>query len=231
MRNGQFGRAQRHLTLQQQIKIESARGIAVRALAPVTTFYALDGSKHRMRRHRGFKARNGVGVAGAVRIHGVAEKQRGAAVAVCAGQLLQVGEGGGKFSVLGTTGFNTTFPSIKLDTRVGVNWANNGWAADVFWNRTGSYNNWGGNTVAPITRNAAGLPTGGGDKVEAGNFFDAHAAYDFQGEGFVKGLQLFVDVNNIFDKTPPFYNSNNGYDSYSGNPLGRLTTVGFRKKF
>ncbi len=143
----------------------------------------------------------------------------------------QVGEGGGKFSVLGTTGFNTTFPSIKIDTRVGVNWANNGWAADVFWNRTGSYNNWGGNTVAPITRNAAGLPTGGGDKVEAGNFFDAHAAYDFQGEGFVKGLQLFLDVNNIFDKTPPFYNSNNGYDSFSGNPLGRLTTVGFRKKF
>ena len=144
----------------------------------------------------------------------------------------QVGIGGGKFSVLGTTGFNTTFPSIELDTRVGVNWdSTKGLSADLFWNHTGSYNNWGGNTVTPIVRNAAGLPTGGGDKVAAGNFFDGHVAYDFQGDGLGSGLQLFADVNNIFDKTPPFYNSNNGYDSYSGNPLGRLTTVGFRKKF
>lgn len=144
----------------------------------------------------------------------------------------QVGAGGGKFSVLGTTGFNTTFPSIKLDTRVGVNWASNfGLAADLFWNRTGSYHNWSGSTVTPITRNAAGLPTGGGDKVKAGNFFDGHLAYDFQGEGLTQGLQVFADVNNIFDKKPPFYNSANGYDSFSGNPLGRQTTVGFKKKF
>jgi len=144
----------------------------------------------------------------------------------------QVGTGGAVFSVKNTTGFNTTFPSIKLNSRVGVSWDSNfGLSANVFWNHTSSYRNWSGTTVAPLTRSAAGVPTGGGDKVKAGNFIDLHAAYDFPGEGLSKDLQVFADVNNLFDKDPPFYNSNNGYDAFSGNPIGRLITIGARKKF
>ena len=86
-------------------------------------------------------------------------------------------------------------------------------------------------TVTPIVRSAAGLPTGGGDEVKSGNFFDFHLAYDFQGEGMTRDLQLFMDVNNVFDKAPPFYNNNNGYDQFSGNPIGRLIAVGARKKW
>jgi iron complex outermembrane receptor protein len=144
----------------------------------------------------------------------------------------QVGIGGAKFDVLGTTGFNTTFPSIELDSRVGVSWDSDfGLSANVFWNHTGEYKNWSGNTVTPITRSAAGVPTGGGDTVKAGNFFDAHLSYDLPGEGITKDLELFADVNNVFDKDPPFYNSPNGYDSFSGNPLGRQITIGFSKKW
>jgi iron complex outermembrane receptor protein len=144
----------------------------------------------------------------------------------------QVGTGGAVFSVKNTTGFNTTFPSIKLNSRVQLGWDSKfGLSTNIAWNHTGSYRNWSGTTVTPLTRNAAGVPTGGGDKVKAGNFFDFHAAYDFEGEGVVDGLQLFVDVNNVFDKDPPFYNSNNGYDTFSGNPIGRLTTIGVRKKW
>jgi iron complex outermembrane receptor protein len=144
----------------------------------------------------------------------------------------QVGTGGGIFSVLGTTGFNTTFPSIKLESRVGVSWTSEfGLSANVFWNHTGSYRNWSGTTVTPIERNGAGLPTGGGDAVEAGDTFDFHAAYDFQGDGWQRELQVFVDLNNIFDTDPPFYNNNNGYDQFSGNPIGRLVAVGLRKRW
>jgi iron complex outermembrane receptor protein len=144
----------------------------------------------------------------------------------------QVGTGGGIFSVKNTTGFNGTFPSIKLNSRVGVGWDSKfGLSANVYWNHTGSYRNWSGTTVTPLVRNAAGVPTGGGDKVSAGNFFDLHVAYDFSGGGLTKDLQVFVDVNNVFDKDPPFYNSNNGYDVYSGNPIGRLTAIGLRKKW
>jgi iron complex outermembrane receptor protein len=144
----------------------------------------------------------------------------------------QVGTGGAIFSVLGTTGFNTTFPSIKLETRVGLNWTSNfGLSANVFWNHTGPYRNWSGTTVTPLVRNAAGVPTGGGDRVKAGNFIDFHAAYDFQGEGFTRDLQVFIDVNNVFDRDPPFYNNNNGFDQFSGNPLGRLVSIGLKKEW
>jgi iron complex outermembrane receptor protein len=144
----------------------------------------------------------------------------------------QVGTGGAVFSVLGTTGFNTTFPSIENDTRLNVSWQSKfGLSADITWNHTGEYKNWSGTTVTPLIRNAAGVPTGGGDTVEAGNFYDLHVDYEFDGEGLTKGLQLFLDVNNILDTDPPFYNSNNGYDTFSGNPLGRQISGGFRKKF
>jgi iron complex outermembrane receptor protein len=144
----------------------------------------------------------------------------------------QVGTGGAVFSVLGTTGFNTTFPSIELDSRTGVDWASKfGVVADLFWNHTSSYHNWSGTTVTPITKNAAGVPTGGGDLVKANNTIDAHVAYNFTGDSYTKGLQVYLDVENLFDKAPPFYNTANGFDPFGGNPLGRLTSVGFRKRW
>jgi iron complex outermembrane receptor protein len=143
----------------------------------------------------------------------------------------QVGTGGGVFSVLGTTGFNTTFPSIRLNSRVGIDWDSTwGLTANLYWNHIGSYHNWSGTTVTPITR-VNGLPVGGGDKVDAANTFDAHVAYDFQGDGWQKDLQVFLDVNNLTDEDPPFYNNANGYDTFSGNPLGRLVAVGARKRW
>jgi len=151
----------------------------------------------------------------------------------------QVGTGGPKFDVLGTTGINTTFPSIKLDSRVGASWTSKfGLSADLFWNHTSAYRNWGNTPLNPVTRNAQGVPTGGGDTVKAANTVDLHAAYDFPGDGWDKGLQVYVDVTNLFDKDPPFYNTgsvpnggSSGYDVFSGNPIGRLVSVGARKKF
>lgn len=144
----------------------------------------------------------------------------------------QVGVGSAWFSVLGSTGFNTTFPSIKLETRSGVSWDSKfGLSADVFWNHTDAHHNWSNTTVTPITKTAAGAPTGGGDKVKAGDTIDLHVAYDFKSDGYAKDLQVFADVNNLFDKTPSFYNANAGYDPATGNPIGRLITVGAKKKF
>jgi hypothetical protein len=38
-------------------------------------------------------------------------------------------------------------------------------------------------------------------------------------------------MQNMFDKAPVFYNGATGYDGYTGNPIGRLTTFGLRTKF
>jgi outer membrane receptor protein involved in Fe transport len=77
---------------------------------------------------------------------------------------------------------------------------------------------------------ASGIPSGGGDRVAATETIDAHVAYNFTGGRF-SGSQVFVDVTNLFDKLPAFYNSTFGYDQYTGNVLGRVVTVGVRGKF
>jgi iron complex outermembrane receptor protein len=145
----------------------------------------------------------------------------------------QVGSGSPVFSVLNTTGFNTTFPSVKFEARSGVAWDGDfGLSANLFWNHTSAYKNWSGTTVTPITRNAAGSPTGGGDNVGAYDTFDIHVAYDFQNkQGWQSGAQVYLDVQNIGDKAPPFYNSVAGYDTFTANPIGRIVSIGARKKF
>ncbi len=80
-----------------------------------------------------------------------------------------------------------------------------------------------------------GLPAGGGDKVKSNTTFDLNLNYtpmpDDPFGGTLSGSQLFVDIQNVFDKAPVFYNGFTGYDGYTGNPIGRLVTFGFRTKF
>lgn len=150
----------------------------------------------------------------------------------------QIGSGP-KFSVLNTTGFNTTFPSVQTQVRGDVGWAFRHFAADVFVNYTGSYQNYSSTTVVPLTLNAQGYPTGGGDKVDAIATVDVHIAYDIPSIwvfSYTKGTQVYADVNNIGNKMPSFYNDfasggASGYDTFTGNPLGRVVSAGFRAKF
>ncbi|HVY33489.1 MAG TPA: TonB-dependent receptor [Caulobacteraceae bacterium] len=155
----------------------------------------------------------------------------------------QIGKGSPIYSVLNSTGANTTFPSIQFQIRSGVSWAGTqGVSASLFWSHTGAYKNWGGTPANPIVRNTAGLPIGGGDTVAANDTFDGHLQYDFQDKsGWASGAQIYVDVQNMFDKAPPFYNTGSlpaagatlasGYDSFGGNPIGRVISIGARKKF
>ena len=147
--------------------------------------------------------------------------------------------GGTDFSILNTSGYNTTFPSVRFKNRAQLGWELGSFSADLFWNHVGSYHNWISTTVTPITVDAVGNPTGGGDLVKAGNTFDLHLQYELRGEGFLRGSQIYVDVQNLFDKDPPFYNGNTsgilggawGYNGFVSNPLGRLISIGIRAKF
>jgi iron complex outermembrane receptor protein len=138
--------------------------------------------------------------------------------------------GSPRFDVLNTTGFNNTFPSIQTQGRLNFGWDFGPLAADVFVNFVGSYSNWSGTTVAPITRDANGNPAGGGDSVSGTHIVDLHVAWNFR-SGKLDGSQVYVDASNVFDKDPAFYNSANGYDSYAGNVLGRVVSAGFRARF
>ena len=82
----------------------------------------------------------------------------------------------------------------------------------------------------PVTT-ANGLPSVGGDKVRSNTLFDLNLSYTLGEGGTLGGRQVFLDVTNAFDRKPAFYNSANGYDQYSGNPIGRVITAGVRAKF
>jgi iron complex outermembrane receptor protein len=142
----------------------------------------------------------------------------------------QVGTGGPWFSVLNTTGLNTTFPSVQLSGRGNVGWRAAGTSVNFFVNYTGGYRNWSGTTQAPIIR-INGVPVGGGDWVEPYVTVDLHVQHDFTGGGWLDKSSLYVDVTNLFNANPPFYNSTVGYDTFQTSPIGRLIGIGARKKF
>jgi iron complex outermembrane recepter protein len=150
------------------------------------------------------------------------------------------GASGFKFSVLGTAGFNTTFPSVENEGRVNVGYKRGGLNANVYYNYLGGYKNWSGGTAIPLTR-TNGFPTGGGDTVKSFATIDLNLGYKFGQLGMFRETQLFLDATNLADKDPPQYNvfaigGNNGvgvagYDPVNASPLGRVITLGVRAKF
>ncbi len=146
----------------------------------------------------------------------------------------QVGSGSPVFSVLNTTGFNSTFPSERFDLRADVGMQVARFAAIAYLNYTGPYLDWSSTAINPVVRNAAGVPAGGGDHIGSFTTVDAHLSYS--PGAFLKGTQVFLDVTNLFDRNPPFVNRNSstqgyGYDSFLASPIGRVFTVGVRGKF
>lgn len=145
--------------------------------------------------------------------------------------------GSAGFSILNTSGLNSTFPSIALQSRTTFAWSNDAMEVTAFVNFTGAYRNAGNFTVNPILFDSNGNFAGGGDKVDSNTTLDLHAAYNFAG-GVFGDDQIYVDVKNAFDTDPPFYNfanrgdalSNNGYNPFVSNPIGRIVSLGVRAK-
>ncbi|MDE2168399.1 MAG: TonB-dependent receptor [Sphingomonadales bacterium] len=146
------------------------------------------------------------------------------------------GADGTHFSVLGTAGFNTTFPSLKTEGRANIGYDKGPFNAVVGVTYEGPYTWWGAGVMNPIVRNAAGVPVGGGDHVSPFTTVDLHVSYTLKDFGRFKKANLFVDATNLFDKDPPFVNvastsGATGYDASSANPLGRVVTIGLRSSF
>ncbi|HMT43877.1 MAG TPA: TonB-dependent receptor [Chakrabartia sp.] len=145
------------------------------------------------------------------------------------------GAGGQVFSVLGTAGFNTTFPSVKTEARFNLGYEGGGFNANIFYNYLGKYRNWSSSVANPLVR-TNGVPTSGGDVVKSFATVDLNLAYKLKDMGFLNEAQIFVDTTNLFDKAPPQYNvflANGaaGYDNINASPIGRVVTIGLRTKF
>jgi iron complex outermembrane receptor protein len=132
------------------------------------------------------------------------------------------------YSVLGTTGANTAFPSVQTAMRSHLGWSFEDLDAILFVNYTGAYRNWG-TPVVPIVLDANKNPAGGGDHVNANVTFDLNMSYTFS-TSWTGDDQVSLTVRNLFDKDPPFYNSTVGYDSWVANPFGRVVEIGLKAK-
>jgi iron complex outermembrane receptor protein len=143
--------------------------------------------------------------------------------------------GGKTFSVLNTSGYNTTFPSIQTQDRLNLGWTMGPVSVDAFANFTGSYRNWSNTSVNPVITDASGNPIGGGDRVASNLTIDLHAAYNFRAGPF-KDAQVYLDGKNVLNRNPPFYNGNTagilggspGFNGFVSNPIGRILSAGVR---
>jgi iron complex outermembrane receptor protein len=134
------------------------------------------------------------------------------------------------FSALGTDGFASQFPSVQTQMRAHLGWADMGYLADLYMNFTSAYKNVNGSAVVVPVPNAAGVYSGvGGDHVNANVIFDLHLGYDFNG-GVLGDDQISLEVENLANKRPPYFNAANAYDNLVANPIGRMVTLGLAAK-
>lgn len=139
--------------------------------------------------------------------------------------------GGAKYNIDNTVGINSTFPSISRQARLNAGWDLGDYSVAVYLNHIGGYRNWGSGTINPLLLDANGNVASGGDAVKSWTTFDLHASYDFSHDGLLGESQVYVDVNNVFNTAPPFFNTANGYDTFGANPLGRVMSVGLRTRW
>ena len=140
------------------------------------------------------------------------------------------GDGEPIFSVLNRNKFNSTFPTIQTEARADLGIEAGPVKATVFANYIGGYTFWGTSATNPVTSDAAGLPSGGGDKVKSYTTVKLNLQYDLK-DVLPVDATLTLNVDNLFDAYPPFVNVASGYDDFTGFVLGRVITVGLRAKF
>lgn len=88
------------------------------------------------------------------------------------------------------------------------------------WNRTGGYQ------IPPTAAN------NNQSRVGAFNVFNLAFQYAPQATGVLQDVTFNLNIDNVFDATPPLLNgSNGGSAGYSGFTLGRFVQLGIKKKF
>ncbi len=134
------------------------------------------------------------------------------------------------YNALNLQGVNSSFMIVGWQSRFHAGWGMDGWKLDSYVNWTNGYRN-GLSTVLPITSVNRLFDTGG-DRIPANVTLDMRLSYNFVSAwlGGTQDSTVSVNVRNVMDKLPPYYNSVNGYDLLQANPIGREFVVGLQTK-
>ena len=114
-----------------------------------------------------------------------------------------------------------TGQTIKSRFRATVGWNIDAFDANLFFNHIGTFLNPG---VNPAQR------------VKPFNTVDANISIKLSKWIPIKEASLLINVENLFDANPPFYNGSSigptsGFNIYTASPIGRVVRVGLRTTF
>jgi len=117
---------------------------------------------------------------------------------------------------------NTPYRALAWRGRAGASWTRDGWSGQVFANYANGYDD---NRSAAVPR-----------RVDADLTIDAGLAYAF-GErgGWLSGTRIALNVENLFDRNPPFLapdpgsTTGLGYDPVNSTARGRFVSLQLRK--
>lgn len=103
---------------------------------------------------------------------------------------------------------------VRLRSRIGAGWSRGDWSADLHWNHVGDY------------RDRLGA------RIDAWNTADLQAGWS-PATGVLNGLRLALTIQNLFDRTPPFYDapSGVGFDPGQSSLMGRTVALQLIKRW
>jgi iron complex outermembrane receptor protein len=111
----------------------------------------------------------------------------------------------------------------RYNLRGNANWQKDGLSVAMYVNHIPSYTN---NSINPA------------QKISSWTTVDGNIAFDIGGDGgWYQGMTFSINVQNIFDRDPPFASlpaqviQSGGFDIQQSNPFGRLITAGVSLKF
>ncbi|MES1202345.1 MAG: TonB-dependent receptor [Pseudomonadota bacterium] len=121
------------------------------------------------------------------------------------------------------TGTGLLVHPIRWQARANVGWSNDLIQTQVYFSHTGYYRFYANNVYHPV---------------RAFTPIDLHFGVTPFKSAKLKNTQFTLDVDNVFDQSPPYVNegtdgdnAGNGYDKRAANPLGRVITFGVRAAF
>lgn len=111
---------------------------------------------------------------------------------------------------------NTLFNPIDWRGRASVTWLQSNWSAAAALNYVDDYRE----TQAANAR-----------RIKSWTSVDLRLSYDFRAESAGPGTRLTFNVQNVFDRDPPFANNSAGYgfDSANFSPVGRFASIELRR--
>jgi len=110
---------------------------------------------------------------------------------------------------------NTVNFPVRFRSRMTADWTRGAWTVGGAFNYTGAY------------RDALGA------RINDLSTFDLQARWTGPDDGAFRNMSVLLNVRNVFDRAPPFYNNTLGiaYDGALGDPIGRFVSLQLTRRW